>query len=76
MCARLQVAVRNNQQGVLYFSSPFKPEVLAAQSNASSTDFFVSLLAIISDSMNDRMSYNKFQLDSHDALPSATCKPL
>lgn len=33
--------MRNNQQGVLYFSSPFKPEVLAAQSNASSNDFFV-----------------------------------
>ncbi len=45
MCACVQVAVRNNQQGVLYFSSPFKPEVLAAQSSASSTDFFVSPLS-------------------------------
>ncbi len=42
-CVCVQVAVRNNQQGVLYFSSPFNPEVLAAQSSASSTDFFVSL---------------------------------
>ena len=40
-CGCVQVAVRNNQQGVLYFSAPFKPEVLAAQSSASSTDFFV-----------------------------------
>lgn len=43
MCA--QVAIRNNQQGVLYFSSNFKPEVLAApaQSTAPLDDFFVSI---------------------------------
>ncbi|EIE25043.1 Adaptor protein complex beta subunit [Coccomyxa subellipsoidea C-169] len=38
----IQVAIRNNQQGVLYFSSNFKPEVLAApaQSAAPLDDFF------------------------------------
>ena len=39
----MQVAVRNNQQGVLYFSAPFKPEILASQASASSNDFFVGL---------------------------------
>ena len=45
--ACLQVAVRNNQQGVLYFTAPFKAEVLStAPSNTSSNDFFVSLHCI------------------------------
>ena len=39
----LQIAVRNNQQGVLYFSVSFKPEILASQASAPSNDFFVSL---------------------------------
>ncbi|CAK0783703.1 hypothetical protein CVIRNUC_006902 [Coccomyxa viridis] len=39
--ATIQVAVRNNQQGVLYFTAPFKAEVLStAPSNTSSNDFF------------------------------------
>ena len=36
--------MRNNQQGVLYFTAPFKAEILStAPSNTSSNDFFVSL---------------------------------
>ena len=42
MCA--QVAIRNNQQGVLYFTSPFKPDVLAAPAASPLDDnFFVSV---------------------------------
>jgi len=40
----LQVAIRNTQQGVLYFSTAFKPEVLAAPAAAAPMDdFFVSV---------------------------------
>lgn len=39
----LQVAVRNNQQGVLYFTGSFKPEILAAApAPALDDNFFVS----------------------------------
>lgn len=39
----VQVAIRNNQQGVLYFTSPFKPDILGAPAASPLDDnFFVS----------------------------------
>ncbi|CAL8461997.1 g1528 [Coccomyxa elongata] len=41
--ATIQVAIRNNQQGVLYFTSPFKPDILAAPAASPVDDNFFGL---------------------------------